>query len=200
MQELAFNYKNSVNYKKSVVLLSFIVAAFLLSCLGSVSLAYNWEWDQGHYCTDVDTPDGMWGRWDYDGVYHGKQVSKECCELLCKLCPVYANTGAFQKTYTDLSVPGVGPALQITRTYSSQEWASTLLGYGWTFNLGRRLIILRNRAGDKIVGVRLRTGEKNFYKEHPDGSLERLTDYGATYDLVLGTTLPLQHELYRVPT
>jgi len=184
MQGLAFNYKNSVNYKKSVVLLSFIVAAFLLSCLGSVSLAYNWEWDQGHYCTDVDTPDGMWGRWDYDGVYHGNQVSKDCCELLCKICPVYANTGALQKTYTDLSVPGVGPALQITRSYSSQEWASTLLGYGWTFNFGRRLIILRNRAGDKIVGVRLQAGEKNFYKEHPDGSLERLTDYGATYDLV----------------
>lgn len=177
MQGQAFNYKNFV------VLLS-VVAAFLLSCLGSVSFAYNWEWDQGHYCTDVDTPDGMWGRWDYDGVYHGNQVSKECCELLCKICPVYANTGAFQKTYTDLSIPGVGPALQITRTYSSQEWASTLLGYGWTFNLGRRLIILRNHAGDKIVGVRLQTGEKNFYKENPDGSLERLTDYGATYDLV----------------
>jgi len=89
-----------------------------------------------------------------------------------------------QKTFTDLTVPGVGPALNITRTYNSQEWATSLLGHGWVFNFGRKLIITRNNDGEKVIGVLLVTGEKNFYKELPDGTLVRLTEYGATYDLI----------------
>jgi len=172
-------YRRNITQKiDKIYIISFL---FLLTFLCHDAFSYNWPWDQGHDC--VKTEDG-WGKWDYNGKFRGKYTSKECCQLLCKICPVYANTGRFQQTYTDLTVPGIGPSLSITRTYTSQDWDNSLLGWGWTFNFGKRIIITRNKNGDKVIGVLLRTGEKNYYKENPDGSLERLTDYGATYQLI----------------
>ena len=137
----------------------------------------NWSWDQNHDCVQGIPGKSGWCRWGYDGnPANCDEPSIECCELYCKICPVYANTGRLQKTFTDLTVPGVGSALTIVRTYNSQDWANSLLGYGWIFNFGKRLIISRNFLGEKIVGVRLETGERNFYKEYTDGTLERLTD------------------------
>ena len=170
-------------YVKRINIALFLILLVTLF-LPNNSFSYNKSWDQGHKVVETSPGSGLCVRWDYDVKWVGTYTSKECCELLFKICPVYANTGRLQKSYTDLTVPGVGPALNITRTYNSQEWASGLLGYGWTFNLGRRLIIGRSNAGDKIIGVLLETGEKNFYKEHTDNTLERLTDYGATYKLI----------------
>ena len=169
--------------------LKILVVTFLFLIISILTVSHeayprNWDWDQNHDCVEGEGGISGWGRWGYDGKMHGEFETKECCELLCKICPVYANTGRLQKTFTDLTIPGSGPALTIIRTYNSQDWASSLLGYGWTFNFGRRLIIGRNNDGEKLIGVLLETGEKNFYKEHPDGTLERLTDYGATYDLI----------------
>ena len=103
-----------------IVFLAFILA------LPTQSPAYNKSWDQGHQCVRPLWGLLGWGKWDYSGWFKGGYSSKECCELLCKLCPVYANTGRLQKTFTDLTVPGVGPSLTITRTYQSQDWATTL--------------------------------------------------------------------------
>lgn len=153
------------------------------------SLAYNKPWDQGHQCTNTLPGASGWGRYGYDtqspaDYRGGEYTSKECCEILCKLCPVYANTGRLQKTFTDLTVPGVGPSLTITRTYLSQDWANTLLGRGWMFNFGKRLIVTRSNDGEKIVVVRQETGETNFFEEHPDDTLELLSEYGVTYNLI----------------
>jgi len=163
-----------------------IVLIAILTTLLSISYgaAYNKSWDQGHKCINPSGGESGWGRYDYNGKFKGNYGSKECCEILCKICPIYANTGQYQKTYTDLSVPGIGPALHIVRTYNSQDWTTSLLGKGWVFNLGKRLIITRNKDGQKIIGVLLETGEKNYYKEDIDGILTRLTDYGTAYDLI----------------
>lgn len=175
--------KKGANLKKLMVAAA-CFAVLVLVCAGPAS-AYNWPWDQGHDCVETAKGNGNWGKYDYDGKFtKNTYSSKECCELYCKICPVYANTGRYQKTFTDLTVPGLGPALDITRTYNSQEWSSTLMGYGWTFNFGRKLIITRNKAGEKLVGVLLKTGEKNYYREDPDGELTRITEYGANYELV----------------
>ena len=161
---------------------------FLLISILTVSHeAYprNWDWDQNHDCVQGIPGKSGWCKWGYDGnPADCDAISIECCELLCKICPVYAYSGRYQKTFTDLTVPGVGPTLAITRTYNSQEWSSSLLGYSWTFNFGRKLIVTRNMHGEKIIGVLLKTGEKNYYREETDGALTRLTDYGATYELV----------------
>jgi RHS repeat-associated protein len=161
---------------------------FLLISILTVSHeAYpgNWEWDQNHDCVEGIRGKSGWCKWGYDGnPADCDAISIECCELLCKICPVYAYSGRYQKTFTDLTVPGVGPTLAITRTYNSQEWSSSLLGYSWTFNFGRKLIITRNMHGEKIIGVLLETGEKNYYREETDGALTRLTNFGATYELL----------------
>ncbi len=177
---------NMSNTAKAVFLLIFI---FIISAIfPGISLSYNKSWDQGHKCTQAGKGDGSWGRYAYDTKSpddrKGRFSSKECCEKYCKICPVYANTGRLQKTYTDLTLPGIGPSLSITRTYLSQDWATGLLGRGWVFNFGRKLTILRTKDGKKQVIVRGRTGEIDFFEEHPDGTLELLADYGVTYDLI----------------
>ena len=164
-----------------------VIAAFSIIVVMGFSgsgFCRNWDWDQNHDCVKGEGGIKGWGKWGYDGKMHGEFTEKDCCELYCKACPVYANTGRYQKTITDLTVSGVGPTLSITRTYNSQEWSSSLLGYSWTFNFGRKLIITRNQDGEKIIGVLLTQGEKNYYREDLDGTLTRLTDYGATYDLI----------------
>jgi len=175
--------KENRNLKSLIVTFLFL----LISVLTVSQEAYpaNWSWDQNHDCVETKKGSGNWGRWDYDGKFtKDTYSSKECCELLCKICPVYANTGRYQKTYTDLTVPGVGPTLIIKRTYNSQEWSSSLMGYSWTFNFGRKLIITRTKDGEKRIGVLLQTGEKNYYREDLDGTLTRITEFGATYELI----------------
>ncbi|WP_172637460.1 RHS repeat-associated core domain-containing protein [Thioflavicoccus mobilis] len=147
--------------------------------LPGVAIAYNKSWDQGHNWIEVD---GGWGYYDYDGVWQSEDSPKTC--KVGTMCPVYANTGRLEETFTDLSLSGIGPTLAITRTYHSQQWATSFLGNGWTFNFGKRLITARRKDGEKILGLILETGEKNYYKEHSDGTLERLTGYGATFDLI----------------
>lgn len=169
-------------FNRLAILIVFILCIVLFNTNNVFS--WNWDWDQGHDCVETSPGSGQWGKYDYSGNWNGTYSSKDCCEIYCKLCPVYSNTGRLQETYTDLSVYGIGPVLNITRTYDSQDWANSLLGRGWIFNLGRRLIIIRNKTGEKIIGVRLETGEKNFFKENPDGTFERLTDYGVSYDLI----------------
>jgi len=163
--------------------LALILGAYVIAMPPEKAGAYNWPWDQGHDCVNTVNPDGTWGRYDYNGVFHGNYSSKECCQLLCKVCPIYANTGRLQESFTDLSVPGVGPALNITRTYNSQDLSTSLLGHSWIFNFGRRLIIGRKKTGEKVIGVLQETGEKNFFQENLDGTLTLLAGYGVTYTL-----------------
>ncbi len=169
--------------KRELLIMAKLVLFFVIFTLfvPYQGFTYNKSWDQGHLCVNPSGGQYGWGKYDYDGVFHGGTTSKECCEILCKVCPVYANTGQFQKTFTDLTLPGAGPALTITRTYLSQTWASTLLGHGWIFNFGKQLIITRNKAGERIIGVRQETGETNFFKD--SGSFELLSGYGVPYEL-----------------
>lgn len=64
--------------------------------------------------------------------------------------PVNTATGTFWHTFTDASVPGLGVALNFTRTYSSAA-ASTSgpLGYGWTDSYDMRLGF--DASGDPTV-------------------------------------------------
>ena len=107
-----------------------------------------------------------------------------------------ANTGEYKQSYTDLTLPGVGPSLRIVRTYSSLDWSNTLFGRSWIFNLGRQLIIAQDENGEKILIVRLETGERNYFKELSDGTIERITDYGVSYTLKILENLPFVYSLY----
>ena len=99
---------------------SLIVVALVVFLSSSLTYAYNKSWDQGHQCTQSIPGAAGWGRYAYsttsDQDYLGGNFSTEdCCKKYCTLCPVYANTGRLQKSFTDLRVPGIGPSLVITR-------------------------------------------------------------------------------------
>ena len=50
----------------------------------------------------------------------------------CSGCPVNTGTGEFHQNFTDLSIPGRGIPLDLTRTYSSNLAAqNSPFGYGW---------------------------------------------------------------------
>ena len=69
--------------------------------------------------------------------------------------PVDTESGDFTQSYADLSVPGFGPALDLSRTYDAQVARQQTiagtpgpLGYGWTDNWATSLTLNRPVPGD----------------------------------------------------
>jgi RHS repeat-associated protein len=81
--------------------------------------------------------------------------------------PVDTATGEFDETYTDLAVPGRGPALALTRTYGSQRAPyDGPFGYGWSFSYG--LYLAQDTPGSTVVSVHQEGGSVVAFT--PDGS------------------------------
>ena len=60
----------------------------------------------------------------------------------CAADPINCATGNFSETYTDLAIPGRGPALALSRTYNAATaGTSGPLGYGWSLGYGMNLVI-----------------------------------------------------------
>jgi hypothetical protein len=87
-------------------------------------------------------PSATWG---------GGNPTELPCSQICSQDPVNTATGDYFESVTDLSIPERGPALAITRTYSSLAAhagiASALGGPGWSFNYGTKLKV------DSMTGV-----------------------------------------------
>lgn len=83
--------------------------------------------------------------------------------------PVDCASGDLYRTFTDISVPGYGPALDLTRTYNSLE-ASTegIFGYGWSSSYDMHLTV--NEDGSITI-------------TEPDGSQVTATLVGTDYTL-----------------
>jgi RHS repeat-associated protein len=65
-------------------------------------------------------------------TYGGWNPSEAPCQV-CQGDPVNSATGEFTESATDISIPGRGPGLGMTRSYSSQMTSEDgRLGYGWT--------------------------------------------------------------------
>ncbi len=100
--------------------------------------------------------------------------------------PVNTEDGSFTQSYTDLSLPGFGPALGFTRSYDStqaekQTQAGTPgpMGYGWTDNWATSLSAAEPAPGDIYAAEGLRTGNGNG--GDAVGSVARTPD-GITFD------------------
>jgi RHS repeat-associated protein len=77
-----------------------------------------------------------------DELTGGKNAS-ENAPCPCKGDPVSSETGEFFEPSTDIGIPGVGPALSITRTYSSTSAAADgPFGYGWAAGFSASLSVL----------------------------------------------------------
>lgn len=71
----------------------------------------------------------------------GGSNPSQSCSQRCHGDPINTATGEFFENFTDLEVPGLGPALVWSRTYGSQMVGTDAgLGHGWAFAYGMRLV------------------------------------------------------------
>jgi RHS repeat-associated protein len=77
-----------------------------------------------------------------------------------KACDVWAYTGQLVQSDIDLSLPGKGPKVRIERSWNSSDPINTLIGKGWGFNYGRRLIPVRSVDGTEDLVYRLSNGHE----------------------------------------
>ncbi|GEB65063.1 type IV secretion protein Rhs [Sinomonas atrocyanea] len=84
----------------------------------------------------------------------GSNPAEQTCQK-CEGDPVNTYNGEFFENETDITVPGRGPGLEVTRSYSSQLAAADgPFGYGWSFNYGMSL----TTNSDKSVDVHQENG------------------------------------------
>ena len=87
----------------------------------------------------------------------------------CTADPVNTWNGEFFENSTDLSIPGRGPGLAITRSYSSQlATKDGLLGYGWSFNYG--MSVVTNPTGS--VDIRQENGSVVTFTPDANGAYQ----------------------------
>lgn len=71
-------------------------------------------------------------------------------QAACSPLPVNCATGAMWQQFTDLSVPGLGVPLVLTRTYvSADRETDSPFGYGWTDDYAMRIV--PGSAGTEVV-------------------------------------------------
>ena len=103
----------------------------------------------------------------------------------CSKYPVDCATGDFFHTFTDTSVPGRGPALNLSRTYNSlNASAKGIFGYGWSSSYDQHLVV----NGDGSVTVTEDDGSQVTAEPNGSGGYtvpswadSTLTSSGGTY-------------------
>ncbi|MHB8840755.1 MAG: DUF6531 domain-containing protein [Candidatus Aquicultor sp.] len=81
--------------------------------------------------------------------------------------PVNSCTGNYTATYQDLSIPGKGFAINLERSYNSQDTTHTgHLGYGWTHAYEQALCF----CGDGSIVVLLADGRRQTFTLNTDGT------------------------------
>ena len=91
--------------------------------------------------------------------------STSCQHNITQIDPVDCASGDFYHTSTDVSIPGYGPSLDLTRTYNSSEAATeTMFGYGWSSSYDSHLAV--NEDGS----VTITEADGSQVTAIPDGS------------------------------
>jgi len=129
------------------------ILALVLWLLPATSVAYHFPWDQGH---DVFIPE------------EPPLPCDDCNQCNSSSSPFIPASGAYIAHYTDISVPGP-LALEITRTYHSLDGHSGLLGHGWMFTYGAKLIEVTDGAS-RFVIIRRPDGQRDRFYENADGT------------------------------
>jgi RHS repeat-associated protein len=86
--------------------------------------------------------------------------------------PVNLGTGEYSYQHTDVSIPGAGYPLQFARSYSTQNPASTRLGFGWQDNLSVRLVFDDSDHATANVSVVQEQGRRDDYGRLADGTYQ----------------------------
>jgi RHS repeat-associated protein len=96
--------------------------------------------------------------------------------------PVDSATGNYNTSATDLSLPGIGVAFALTRSYNSGDASNGPLGLGWTHSLNASLSVQAN--GD--VQARAGDGQQLLFTLNPDGTFTPPTGGRSTLAAVSG--------------
>jgi YD repeat-containing protein len=145
-----------------------------VSCLGTWTLVFSFTqtFSNGETLTDTRIspflvtevpipPSSTWG---------GGNPSELPCAQACIGDPVNSATGDYFESQTDLAIPGRGPGLQMTRTYSSlaaKANESSVLGRGWAFSYGMRLSVDSEKG---IATITNANGSKTQFDPGSSGS------------------------------
>lgn len=145
-----------------------------VSCLGTWTLVFSFTqtFTNGETLTDTRitpfpvtevpiSPSSTWG---------GGNPSELPCAQACIGDPVNSATGDYFESQTDLAIPGRGPGLQMTRTYSSlaaKANESSVLGRGWAFSYGMRLAVDSQKG---IATITNANGSKTQFDPGSSGS------------------------------
>ena len=132
------------------------------------------------YTSGYHAPNRFYSEWLYfddparsESVGGGNAAKKDC--VCSNADPVNSETGEFYETETDLSMAGVGPAVAVSRTYSSFGTSvGGPFGFGWTSDFEASLVI--DKAGDpgeplpRLVHVVQENGATVPFTRAEDGS------------------------------
>lgn len=132
-------------------------AAEPAECLGVWRMVYTFTetFSDGETLTDsIEVPFGV-GPGPLTGSegWGGGNPSELPCRQACEGDPVNTATGEYYESTNDLTIPGRGPGLNLTRTYSAfaaQAGASSVMGRGWAFPYDMSLAI-DPETGDATV-------------------------------------------------
>jgi RHS repeat-associated protein len=81
--------------------------------------------------------------------------------------PINLATGNYFYEHQDMSVPGRGLPLTITRNYNSLDTYSGPFGTGWTFNYNMNLTVIADNGN---ILVKREDGRRDLYILNPDGT------------------------------
>lgn len=84
--------------------------------------------------------------------------------------PILASSGNYTHTHTDVSIPSLGPDLNITRHYNSQDLFEGLFGHGWNIPYTARLIRSEGADGTQYATVHMGNGVRRIFTQQPDNS------------------------------
>ena len=122
--------------------------------------AFHFPWDQGHDTFKPLPPD--------------ESQEPECPDEDCRPStdhPVDIGAGDKIQRYVDFSLPGLGPNLELVRTYHSQDLSDGPFGFGWHTNLTTRLLLVTDGESSTAIVVQ-GDGKRKRFTQSADGGWE----------------------------
>lgn len=119
-------------------------------------------WDTGHNSFSGDPGD--------PGTDPGTDDGCNSCPCTAKTAsPVEVSSGNYIYTQRAFSIAGLGPALDLTLTYNSQDLRRGPFGQGWVHSYEQRIIETTN-AVDIFAICAQGNGKRERFTKNPDGS------------------------------
>ena len=125
--------------------------------------------------TPVPAPAARAGLYEADALSGGSNPSTLATTCSCA-DPVNTATGTLSETASDLSLPGRGPGIAVTRSYDSGNANRTgIFGYGWTSNNQASLRLDPNQGSgtlttSPVVQVVQENGSTATFRRNADGT------------------------------